>query len=46
VRRMQLRVPGVPHNHPELPPGEGLDPRAHRRREGEGRRRGGKMTGE
>ena len=43
VRRMQLRLPRVPHDNPELPPREGVHPRAHRRREGQGRCRGEKV---
>ena len=37
---LQLRMPGVPDDHAELPPRQGVHPRPHRRREGQGRRRG------
>ena len=37
---MQLRLPRVQDDNPELPQGEGDDPRPYRGGEGEGRRRG------
>jgi len=40
VRRLQLRLPGIPDHHAALQKGEELDPRANSRREDQGRRSG------